>query len=254
MNVIPVSLESDGVNIYELIKTDAKIIYTTPSHQFPTGVIMPIKKRLQLLEWATKNDAYIIEDDYDSEFRYSGKPIPSMQSIDSNGRVVYLGTFSKSLSPALRISYIVLPEKITKVYADSFGSYASSAPWLEQKILENFINLGYLERHLRKVSLSYKRKHDTLVHAIEEVFREKVVIHGTNAGLHILLEFINSFKEDEIIELAKNNDILVYPVSKYWINKKNYNNNMILLGFSNLSEENIVDGIKSLYNALFSNK
>ncbi len=252
LNVIPISLEDDGVKLSELKNSDAKIIYTTPSHQFPTGSVMPIQKRLKLLEWAIDNDSIIIEDDYDSELRYTGKPIPSMQSIDSKGRVIYIGTLSKSLSPALRISYMVLPEGLLKRYNDIFKKYVAYVPWLEQKTLEKFMNFGHWETHLRKICHSNKKKHDVLVHTINKLMGEKVIIHGKNAGLHVILEFKNGLSEKDLITRAKNHGVIVYPVSRYWIRLEEYTNNMILLGFSGMSEENIVKGINILNKAWFN--
>lgn len=251
LNVIPIGLEYDGIDIDELKNSTAKIIYTTPSHQFPTGSIMPIQKRLKLLEWAINSDSIIIEDDYDSELRYIGRPIPSMQSIDSKSRVIYMGTFSKSLSPALRLNYMVLPESLQKKYNDMFKEYGACSPWLEQKILEKFINLGHWERHLRRVCLSNKKRHDVLVHTINKLMGEKVTIHGKNVGLHIILEFNNGLSEKELITRANNHGVLVYPVSQYWIRLEQYTNNMILLGFSGMTVDDIAEGINILNKAWF---
>lgn len=250
-NVIPIGLEQDGINLKELENSSAKIVYVTPSHQFPTGSIMPIQKRLKLLDWAVRNHGFIIEDDYDSEFRYDSKPIPSLQGIDSKGCVVYIGTFSKSLSPSLRINYMVLPEPLLEKYDKLFNRYQATVPFIQQKILQQFMQLGYWERHLRKIILTNKRKHDALIHAIHEFMGDKVVIHGENGGLHILLEFNNGLHEEELIERARKHGIKVYPVSAFWMRPENYSDNMILLGFGKMSENQIEEGIKKLSDALF---
>lgn len=132
-DVVPISLDKDGINIAELENNSAKIVYVTPSHQFPTGSVMPIQKRLQLLDWARRENGIIIEDDYDSELRYNSRPIPSIQGIDSEGYVIYIGTFSKSLSPSLRLNYMVLPQSLLEIYDKSFSSYQTSVPIVEQK-------------------------------------------------------------------------------------------------------------------------
>jgi GntR family transcriptional regulator/MocR family aminotransferase len=251
-NVIPIALEEDGINLEQLENSSAKIVYITPSHQFPTGSVMPIQKRLKLLDWAIRKDGIILEDDYDSELRYSSRPLPSIQSIDSSGHVVYIGTFSKALAPGLRLSYMVLPESWLERYHNIFKKYNSSVPWLQQKILQQFMNLGYWDSHLRKICLSYKRKHNVLVRTIHELMKDKVMIRGKNAGLHILLEFNTGLYEKEIIEKAKNCGIIVYPVSPYWMNLEQYSNNMILLGFSGMSENEIVEGITLLNHAWFN--
>jgi len=247
-NVIPIGLEKDGINIEELNSSSAKAVYVTPSHQFPMGSVLPIKKRLQLLEWAKRKDGIIIEDDYDSEFRYNSRSIPSLQSIDSLDCVVYMGTFSKSLSPSIRISYMVLPQSLLEKYDKLFNWYHVTVPYIHQKILQQFMHLGHWDRHLRRIHVNSNRKHDLLIHTIREYMRKDIIIHGENSGLHILLEFNNRFSEEEIIEKAKNNSILVSPVSTFWIRKDKYTKNMIMLGFGGMPEKDIVEGIKALNN------
>jgi len=249
-SVTPISLEQDGINLDELENSSAKIVYVTPSHQFPMGYVMPIAKRLKLLDWAIRNNGIIIEDDYDSELRYNSKPIPSIQSIDSNGSVVYIGTFSKALSPSLRLSYIVLPEAWLDKYNKLFKMY-QAAPLIQQKIIHQFMDLGHFERHLRKISLINKRKHDTLIHAIQEFMGDNVTIHAKNAGLHILLEFKNGLTEKELITKAKNHGVKVYPVSMFWMREDKYPDNMVLLGFGGMSESDIFEGINLLNKAWF---
>lgn len=251
-NIIPINLINDGINIEELNSSSAKLLYVTPSHQFPMGFVMSIKRRLKLLEWATKNNGIILEDDYDSEFRYKSRPIPSLQSIDSKGCVVYLGTFSKTLSPSLRISYMVLPQTLLERYKKLFNWYRISVPYIQQKILQNFMQLGYWDRHLRKIHLTSMKKHDLLISTINEFMEDKVIIHGENGGLHILLEFNNGLKEKELIERAKKSSVIVSAVSTFWMNKNNYSDNMIMLGFGGMPEHEIVEGIKALKSSLLN--
>lgn len=250
--IIPIPVEEDGLDIEKLEASNEKIVYVTPSHQYPTGAVLPIHKRLKLLDWAKRKDGIIIEDDYDSEFRYNSKPIPSIQSIDSNGQVVYIGTFSKSLAPSLRMSYMVLPKKWIEKYDKIFGTYNCQVPWLQQKVLEEFMSLGHWDSHLRKITHSYKKKHDTLIQCINTQMENKVVIHGKNAGLHILLEFKDGLTEVEAINRAKKVGVKVYPVAPYFINPKSYKNNMVCIGFSGMSEESILQGIALLKDAWFN--
>jgi len=251
-NVIPIGLEKDGINLDELENSSAKIVYITPTHQFPTGSVMPIQKRLKLLDWATRKNGIIIEDDYDSELRYNSRPIPSIISIASKENVVYIGTFSKALSPSLRMNYVVLPQEWLERYDEVFSRYQTSVPLIQQKIIQQFMYLGHWDSHLRKICLANKRKHDMLIHTINEVMGDKVIIHGKNAGLHILLEFDNGLCEEEIIRKAKNHGVIVYPVSTFWMRLENYSNNMILLGFGEMPESEIIEGIKTLNNAWFN--
>ena len=160
----------------------ANIACITPSHQFPTGYIMPVSRRIQLLNWANeKPRRYIVEDDYDSEFRYSGKPIPSLQSLDQNGKVIYIGAFSKSLSPALRISYMVLPRPLMETYRKKLGFYICPVPTVEQKVLRRFIDEGHFERHLNRMRNIYKQKREIIVSAIREMLPD-AKIQGASAG------------------------------------------------------------------------
>jgi GntR family transcriptional regulator/MocR family aminotransferase len=247
---IPISLEEDGINLEELENSSAKIVYVTPSHQFPTGSVMPIAKRLKLLDWAIRKNAVIIEDDYDSELRYNSKPIPSIQSIDSKGSVVYIGTFSKALSPSLRLNYMVLPQPWLEKYDKYFKRYQSAVPVIQQKIIHHFMYFGHWDTHLRKIYLANKRKHDLLIHIIQELMGNNVIIHAKNAGLHILLEFTNGLTEEELIEKSRNYGVKIYPVSIFWTKVDNYANNMVMLGFGAMSENEIVEGVKLLKKAL----
>ena len=218
-----------------------------------TGTVMPIAKRLKLLDWAIRKDGIIIEDDYDSELRYNSKPIPSIQSIDSKGSVVYIGTFSKALSPSLRLNYMVLPQAWLEKYHKRFKMYQVSVPIVQQKIIHQFMHLGHFDRHLRKIYLINKRKHDILIHTIQELMGNTVIIYARNAGLHILLEFNNGLTEKELITKAKNHGVKVYPVSMFWMRKDEYLNNMVLLGFGGIPESDIVEGIKMLKKAWLIN-
>jgi GntR family transcriptional regulator/MocR family aminotransferase len=249
--ITPIGLESDGIDLGQLQISGTKMVYTTPSHQFPTGIVMPINKRLHLLEWAKQNDAYIIEDDYDSELRYNSRPIPSIHSLDQNGRVIYINSFSKALAPGLRMGFIVLPEELLKKYHSNFSNYNCSISWLEQKAMYHFMEQGHWNRLLNKISVSNKRKHDTLISTIHSQMGKHTKIYGKNAGLHILLEVDNGMPEQELIESANKVNVRVYPVSNYWINAQNYSNNMVLIGYSSLSEDEIVSGITQLSSAWF---
>lgn len=249
--VSPISLDRDGINIEELYDSSAKMVYVTPSHQFPMGTVLPIKKRLQLLDWANRKDGYIIEDDYDSEFRYNSKPIPSLQSIDSIGSVIYMGTFSKSLSPTVRISYMVLPQSLLERYNRLFNWYHITVSFMQQRILQQFMELDHWERHLRKVHLNAIKKHELLIQTIDKYMGDDVFIHGKNSGLHIILEFRNGMCEEELVDKAEKSGVQVLPVSTFWINKDSYSNNMIMIGFGGIALNEIETGIKTLSEGIF---
>ncbi|MBI9087932.1 MAG: PLP-dependent aminotransferase family protein [Desulfobacterium sp.] len=251
LEVAPVGHWEEGLDLGELTQSKARLLYLTPSHQFPTGSVMSIRKRLELLDWAERNAAIIIEDDYDSELRYGGRPIPSIQSIDGRGRVIYLGTFSKSLSPALRLSYMVLPHPLLERFYEKFRKYVTGAPWLEQKILTSFMADGHWERHLRKVCLANRKRHDVLIRSVERVMAGRVRLHGKNAGLHVLLEFKDGSFEGERLRQAGAQGVRVYPAAHYWIHRERYPGNMVLMGFGSLAEKEIEEGVCLLGDAWF---
>ena len=159
--VLPVGIDKNGFCVKELEGQDVQAAYVMPSHQFPTGTVMPVRRRQELLFWAGEQPGrYLIEDDYDSEFRYKGKPIPALQGMDQNGCVIYMGTFSKAIAPAIRVGYMVLPEALLSVYLAKGRFYSSTVSRVDQRILAKFISGGYFERHLNRMREIYKGKHD----------------------------------------------------------------------------------------------
>ncbi|MGG3522084.1 PLP-dependent aminotransferase family protein [Bacillus pseudomycoides] len=251
-NVQMLSLDEDGICISDLEGSNANVVFVTPSHQFPCGMIMPIKRRVQLLQWAQgERGRYIIEDDYDSEFRYSGKPIPALQGLDTEGNVIYMGTFSKALLPSLRMSYMVLPKQLIELYQTQYLFYTQSVSRIDQEIIRRFLNEGYWEKHIHKMRVVYRKKRDALVSAIERYFSNKVEVIGEDSGLHILLKVHNKMLEEELIKRAAENSIKVYPVSMYY-KEGTTSKNTVLLGFAILSEAEIEEAIQLLYNSWFA--
>jgi GntR family transcriptional regulator/MocR family aminotransferase len=245
----PVSLNNTGINIQELYESQAQAVYVTPSHQFPYGMIMPVSKRIQLLEWANDCSGFIVEDDYDGEFRYKGSPIPSLQSLDSKGRVIYTGTFSKSFMPSLRISYLVLPEVLLKTYYERFSLYEQTVPALHQRTLGLMMKNGEWSKHLRRVRTAYQLKHSTLLAALQKEFNKSVTLSGESAGLHILVRINNDMNEQELINTARKQDVSVYGTSRYWLTELPQQKPYILLGFGSMRGEEIEEGIKRLKKA-----
>lgn len=243
---VPISLDHRGMSVTELSHTEANIAYVTPSHQYPTGIIMPIKRRLELLKWADAGEGrYIIEDDYDSEFRYKGKPIPALKGYDANEKVVYLGTFSKSIAPAIRLSYMVLPEALLTEYNIKSRFVNSTVSKVDQLIVQKFIEEGYYERHLNKTRALYKNRHDTLIEELKPLL-DICSISGEHAGVHLLLTFKNGMEEGELIQRAKDRDIRVYGMSDYIIHRTEGKGHTVLLGYANLTEEQIREAVRIL--------
>lgn len=239
VEVFPVSVFADGIDLHVLATSSAKVVHIAPSHQFPMGAVMPIQKRFEILKWANENGNFIIEDDFDSEFRYNTKPIPSLQSIDREGRVIYMGTFSKALSAGLRVGYLVLPSSLLPAFEKAYRGVQCTVPTLIQQILSRFIAEGHWERHIRKLCQIYKKRHDALVNGLNAAFEERIRIQGQNAGLHILVEVAGIHDEQELIRRAASVGIQVYPVSPCWLQQKQYLQGAVLLGFATVSEAEI---------------
>lgn len=263
-----VSVEEEGIDPQKVRKYDPDVVYIMPSHQFPLGTVMPLKQRLELLKWASeKEERYLIEDDHDSEYRYRGKPIPSLQSIDHFDKVIYIGTFSKSIAPSLRISYMVLPPELLKRYHKNCGFYSTTVPKIQQEVLRAFIEEGHFERHLNKMRGIYRSKHDFLLAELKKRnWVEK--IYGDHAGLHVLVQVNTEKKEKEICNLAEKRGIRIYGISEYVVwesdqkchetgknknasiesEKKGFAANsphkpILLLGYGRLSEDEIQKGL-----------
>jgi GntR family transcriptional regulator / MocR family aminotransferase len=246
-----IPLESDGIDVSNLNEKNTKVAYITPSHQFPYGMVLPIQKRLNLLEWAYLNGSYIIEDDYDSEFRYLGQPIPALKALDANDRVIYLGTFSKSFLPTLRLSYLVMPTSLMDVFQKQIGKYSQSSSPLFQKAMYLFMKEGHFERHVRKMRTVYQGKHKALIQAIETFMGDRVEVIGQRAGLHILLN-VKEKNDVDLIEKAERHGVKVYNTEKYWFNESSESSSIIMLGFGGLTEQQISEGIKRLNEAWFT--
>ncbi|MFB6468758.1 PLP-dependent aminotransferase family protein [Cytobacillus sp. Hz8] len=249
LGVSPVHIEEDGLNMIELEKSKSNLVYVTPSHQFPTGSVMSIQKRRKLLKWANEQNSYILEDDYDGEFRYRGKPIPSLQGLDQAGRVIYLGTFSKSLIPSMRLSYLVFPTQLMEKYQQEINFQKQTVSRIHQKTLELFMKQGHWDRHLNKMRTLYRKKQKVLVQAIREYFQDQVRIIGDQSGLHLLLEIQKKDSEEALIEKAARVEVKVYPTSIYYQDLPMLDKPQIMLGFGGLSEAEIKEGIRLLYEA-----
>lgn len=246
---LPLFLENDGIRIDELYTSCAQAVYVTPSHQFPFGMILSVNKRMKLLNWANEQQAFIIENDYDGEFRYNGRPIPSLQSLDENGRVIYAGTFSKALTPSFRLSYLVLPPVLLERFRRKQHSYDQLASPIFQRTLQIFMKSGDFGRHMRKMRRLYHRKHDLLLQAVQEAFQHRCRVIGAGSGLHILLQVDNGMSEAELVASALRAGVKVYPVSNYLLNNGMSEKPTIMLGFGGLSESEIRAGIKLLRQA-----
>lgn len=246
---VPVDMDNNGMSIECLSKSGADAAYVTPSHQYPLGIVMGIKRRMELLSWAAeKPNRYIIEDDYDSEFRYKGKPIPALQGIDKDGKVIYIGTFSRALSPAIRISYMVMPQSVYERYQAVGKKYSNTVSRIDQKIVSSFMNEGYYERHLNRMRAHYKNKHDFLLDELKK-WGDACEISGENAGLHVLLNVKNGMNATELAKTAMKAGVKVYPLSDNYIGEEKTDTSTVVLGYATISNNEIREGLDRLKKA-----
>lgn len=240
-----IPMDKYGMDVDMLKESGAQIAYVMPSHQYPTGIIMPIGRRQELLKWADEQEErFIIEDDHDSEFRYKGKPIPCLQSIDRHDKVIYLGTFSKAIAPAIRISFMALPKPLLQIYNEQYRFFSSTVSRIDQRILQQFMEEGHFERHLNRMRKTYRAKHDEMLQLLKP-FRKKFVIQGENAGTYLTMKSKEGKTETELIDLAQSVGVKVYGMSQgNGIVEEEYHT--ILLGFGGLSLKQMTEGLELL--------
>ncbi|MFB6468442.1 PLP-dependent aminotransferase family protein [Cytobacillus sp. Hz8] len=245
-SLFPIPVDEQGMKT-ELIPLNRKpsFIFVTPSHQFPLGGTLPIQRRIQLIQFARKVDCFIVEDDYDSEFRYQGGSINSLQGLDPN-RVIYIGTFSKILSPALRLGYIILPPALTKRCQELKWFTDLHTPSLQQISIARFIDEGHLERHIRRMRKVYRNRRDHAKKCLVKKFGDHVHISGDSTGLHLIAEFKNTnFSDEKIQQLSETHKVKIYPVELHTIQKGTHKNK-IILGYGNLTANEIEEGVDRL--------
>lgn len=245
--ICPIPLDEQGLRVDALTWSGARVVHVTPSHHFPLGTVMPVTRRRELLAWASAGEErYIIEDDYDSEFRFSGRPIPALQSLDTGERVVYLNTFAKSLAPSLRIGYMVLPPHLAERYRREFLLYSSTVPSFEQYTLARFLESGHFERHIARMRVEYRDRKAALTACVKELgFPAK--LSGADAGLHMLLTLENGMGEGELVERAAAEEVAVYPLSAYWLTPPPEElPPTLIMGYARLEAEDIRQAFRRL--------
>jgi len=242
----PVPVDGDGLNPAELPRS-ARIAFVTPSHQFPTGAILPLARRLALLEWAKRTGAVVIEDDYDGEFRYEGQPVESMQGLDTEGRVIYLGTFSRTIFPALRIGYLIAPKSLVPAFTSGKWLCDRHTATLEQETLGEFISSGAYKRHLRRTRRANAIRRAALLESIHKFLRG-VEVTGDSAGTHVVLWPEASNSEEDLIHRAASQQVGVYGIAQYFLKKPTRPG--LMLGYSGMTEQQIRDGLRCLAKAL----
>ncbi|MGE3075743.1 MAG: PLP-dependent aminotransferase family protein [Dehalococcoidia bacterium] len=242
--VVPVPCDGEGI-IVDWIPEDARAIYVTPSHQFPTGSVMSAARRLELLAKANRTGAVIIEDDYDSEFRYEGRPLAALQGLDEGGRVIYTGTLSKVLLPALRLGYMVAPPSLQPAITGAKWLTDRHVALLYQAVLALFIDEGHFERHLRRMRKVYESRRTTMLAAFAEHFGDRATITGTESGMHVLVNIQGVTDADDFMRSARAKGVGIYSARPYYLGEPPPGASF-LMGYSSVSEDGIRRGIAIL--------
>jgi GntR family transcriptional regulator/MocR family aminotransferase len=235
----PVHVTHEGIAVAEL-PAEARLVYVTPSHQFPIGVSMSLRRRVDLLDWASPRNVAIIEDDYDSEYRYSGAPLPALQGLSGAVPVIYVGTFSNVMFPGLRIGYIVVPPGLVEPFARAKWHADRHTTLLEQAALADFLHDGHLERHVRRMRRLYKRRREVLMEALERHFGDEVEVPGDAAGMHVVVRF----KSAAVAARARRNGVHLARTSPYYVSDAPANE--FIIRFSAVGEWSIREGVKRL--------
>ncbi len=251
--VISVPVDHEGFDLAAGLKRSksARLVYVTPSHQFPLGVTMSLSRRRALLEWAKQSNAFIVEDDYNSEFRYAGRPLASLQGLNKDGRVIYVGTFSKTIFPSLRLGCIVVPKDLSSIFIAARAMIDRHSPILDQAVLTDFINEGHFARHIRRMRSLYEERQNILVTEAQRHLKGKLEIEPAEAGMHLVGWLPERVSDKEASEKAARHGIEAAPLSAYSTNPLS-TRGALVLGYTGVNEKQIKDGIRQLAKALTS--
>ena len=249
--LVPVPVDEDGMNVSAGIKQCAKAraAYVTPSHQYPLGSTMSASRRMQLLNWAQSSGSWIIEDDYDSEYRFESMPISSLQGLDRNARVIYIGTFSKVLFPSLRLGYIVIPSDLMDHFVAVRAAMDIFPPYLHQEAITDFMREGHFARHIRRMRLLYSERRTALVESIREQFGARLEIHGSQAGMHLAVTLPKGLSDREIATRAARKGLWLWPLSPSYLSQAPRQG--FILGFGNTAVEDMSQAVAQLHAEVF---
>lgn len=245
-----VPVREDGIHVTDLEETDCNMVYVTPSHQVPVGAIMSLERRIALLQWAYKQNAYIVENDYDSEFCDQRAILPSIQSLDRENRVFYVGSMSKALLPSACCAFLVLPSHMIKKYEEKYKYFHAVLPSYHQKAVANMIMDGVLEKHIRKMTIRNERKYQLLKKGIELYMKAYVKMQYPPSGTHVIVEIPMCQKEEQLLEWLQRYHIRIYGTKCYYYHKKNAKENQFMIGFGSLDEDRILIACETLGKAL----
>jgi GntR family transcriptional regulator/MocR family aminotransferase len=251
-DLVPVPVDYEGLNVAAGIKKcrTARAVFVTPSHQYPLGVTMNASRRFQLLDWAQSSGAWIIEDDYDSEFRYESMPIASLQGLDCNSRVIYFGTFSKVLFPSLRLGYMVIPSDLVDHFVAIRLATDLGPPGFFQAVLEDFISEGHFARHIRRMRTLYADRRRVLIDSIRKELGFVVDVTGGQAGMHLSLALPKGIRDREIVARAAKQNLWLVPLSSCYLREASRQG--FILGFGSATTQEIPGAVRKLGNLLAS--
>lgn len=249
-HIVPVPVDDEGLNVAEGIRLcrKAKLAFVTPSHQFPLGATMSLARRLQLLDWAQKNGSWIIEDDYDAEYRYESRPIASLQGLDAEKRVIYIGTFSKVLFPSLRTGYMVVPPDLLDRFLAVRQTIDVTQPDLNQAVLAQFIQEGHFARHIRRMRTLYGERRAVLAENIRKYFGDQLEVHGVESGMHLSVTLPKGLRDRELSMKAAAQDLWLWPLSSMYYGRNPRQG--WLLGFGSVTEKEIPRGVRLMYEVV----
>ena len=244
--VIPVALDGEGMDMEELRRSGAKAAHLSPAHQYPTGLVTPISRRQALLRWAEETGGILIEDDYDSEFRFTGRPIPTLQSIDTGGRVIYMNTFSQTISPSMRVGFMVLPYRLLERYRRGLDFYACTVPVLDQQVLARFLSGGYYEQHLSRMRKEYRQRREMVLSAFgQSSFARHVRITDQGAGLHFLMYLETEKSGEELRRKAEELGVRLSFLSEY-AEKARVPRHALVVNYAGLEPERLGQAVELL--------
>jgi GntR family transcriptional regulator/MocR family aminotransferase len=252
--LVPVPVDEDGLDVAAGVKLcrKARAAYVAPSHQYPLGATMSASRRLQLLEWAQSAGSWIVEDDYDSEYRYDSKPIASLQGLDHSSRVIYIGTFSKVLFPSMRVGYIVVPSDLVDNFVAVRHAMDVSPPHQIQAVLADFISEGHFSRHIRRMRLAYGERREVLVNCIRKELDSVLTVHGAEAGLHLTVTLPKGYRDRAISALAERQNLWLWPLSPSYLGESSRQG--FILGFGGTPVAEIPNAVRRLREVLISER
>ena len=243
----PVPLDAQGMDLAALAASGATVAHLSPSHHYPTGLVTPIARRQALLRWAEEVDGFIIEDDYDSEFRFSGRPLPTLQSIDRSGRVLYMNTFSQTISPSMRVGFVVLPPRLLERYRRELDFYACTVPALEQHVLARFLSGGYYEQHLSRMRKEYRQRRCAVLAAFRAgPFAHRITISEQGAGLHFLLRLDTDRSDEELRQRAEALEVRLGFLSEYAAVPREAYAHTLVINYAGLDEARLPQAVELL--------